>query len=74
MTYEELLQRVGTNLRRRMRKLGLSQTDLSAIAGVAQGTISDTIHGRRNITLQTLFVLADALDMQFTDFFREVKR
>lgn len=57
---------------RRIRKLrGLSQVDLAALSGVSQYTITEVETGRREPRPSTLRKLAEALDVEVADFFRE---
>jgi transcriptional regulator with XRE-family HTH domain len=53
------------------RQKGLSQKDLSDASGVGQDTISGIESGRHEPRPSTLRKLAEALDVQVADFFRE---
>jgi transcriptional regulator with XRE-family HTH domain len=58
-------------LRRFRRQLGLTQQELADKAGVSQYTITEIETGRREARPSTLRKLADALDVEVADFFRE---
>jgi transcriptional regulator with XRE-family HTH domain len=53
------------------RQKGLSQKDLADASGVGQDTISGIESGRHEPRPSTLRKLAEALDVQVADFFRE---
>ena len=58
-------------LRRRRRRKGLSQKDLANASGVGQDTISGIESGRHEPRPSTLRKLADALNVEVADLFRE---
>ena len=58
-------------VRRFRRQLGLTQQELANKAGVSQYTITEIETGRREARPSTLRKLADALDVEVADFFRE---
>jgi len=53
------------------RRRGLSQKDLARESGVGQDTISGIESGRHEARPSTLRKLAEALDVEVEDFFRE---
>jgi len=54
----------GSNLRKYRNKRGLSQRTLYALCGIDNATISRMENGQVNVSLNTLYLLADALDIQ----------
>jgi transcriptional regulator with XRE-family HTH domain len=62
---------LGINVQRFRRKKNLSQEQLALIAGRTRGYMSGLEAGRRNVTLDTLEVLAAALDVEASDLIRE---
>lgn len=54
----------GTNLRRFRRGRGLTQAALAREAGVDRAYVSSMERGRQNITLLTVWHIAQALDVE----------
>ncbi|MGE3365687.1 MAG: helix-turn-helix domain-containing protein [Rhizobiaceae bacterium] len=54
----------GLNVQRLRRERKLSQEQLSLISGRTRGYLSSVEAGRRNATLDTLEILAEALDVE----------
>ena len=59
------------NVRRMRREKGLSQQELADLAGVGQDSISAIETGKHEPHPRTLRKLAEALDVEVADFFRE---
>lgn len=68
MKLQEIL---GINVQRLRREKSLSQEQLALLAGRARCYLSSLEAGRRNATLDTLEVLAEALDVRASDLIRE---
>lgn len=49
---------------------GLSQEELSGLAGIARSHLAMIENGRKNANLDTLWRIADALDMRLSDLIR----
>lgn len=60
---KELIGAFGTNLRKYRNRRGFSQRELFHISGIDHGMISRIENGQINITLNTLFLLAEALNV-----------
>jgi transcriptional regulator with XRE-family HTH domain len=54
----------GLNVQRLRRERGLSQEQLSFVSGRTRAYISSVEAGRRNATLDTVEILAQALDVE----------
>lgn len=63
----KLREAFGANLRRIRREQRISQEELAARAGLARAYISGAEAGRRNATLDTVEVLAEALNVHPVD-------
>jgi transcriptional regulator with XRE-family HTH domain len=68
MKLQEIL---GINVQRLRREKSLSQEQLAFLAGRTRGYLSSLEAGRRNATLDTLEVLAEALDVRASDLIRK---
>ena len=53
---------VGRNVRRARERAGLSQEQLAVRAGVSQQYVSTVENGRRNVTVVSLYILAQQMD------------
>jgi transcriptional regulator with XRE-family HTH domain len=62
---------LGRTVRLRRRELGLSQEELAARAGLDQAYISHVEAARRNISVDNLVRLAEALDMSVAALFEK---
>jgi transcriptional regulator with XRE-family HTH domain len=69
----ELQKLFGENLRAARIKAGLSQTDVAAMSGTAQQTISQIEAGQHNLTLKTMDRLARVVSRNVTQLLR-IKR
>lgn len=49
---------------------GLSQEELSGLAGIARSHLAMIENGRKNANADTLWRIADALDMRLSDLIR----
>ncbi len=65
---------VGNVLRRLREKKGLSQEVVSGLADIGRTHLSAIERGVRRPTLDTLFKLADALNISASDIVREIER
>ncbi|MGQ4650332.1 helix-turn-helix domain-containing protein [Lyngbya aestuarii] len=63
-------QRFGKAIRRRRRELDLSQEELAERAELHRTYISNIERGELNPSLETMEKLVKALDISFTDLFR----
>jgi transcriptional regulator with XRE-family HTH domain len=68
---EEIIKRVAANTRAVRTDSGLSLSELARRAGVSKGVLSQIEAGRANPTVETLWALAQALDVPFSDLTAE---
>lgn len=54
---------VGMRIQERLTEVDWTQTDLADHLGVTRQTVNKIIHGRKNITLQEIKLIADILKM-----------
>jgi transcriptional regulator with XRE-family HTH domain len=64
-TNKDIKKIFGENLRSFRKQKGLSQRALYAICGIEHGTISRMENGEVNATLNTIAILADALEVPY---------
>lgn len=64
-------QIIGKEIRKRRKKLGLSGVELADLVGVSQQQISRYERGECNITIDNLFNLARALELDLICFFND---
>ena len=62
---KDILINSGENLRRLRNQKGLSQRALYALCGIDNGMISRMENGEINVTLKTIGILADALEVPY---------
>ena len=60
---------IGQNIRKLREAQGLSQRDLGKKIGKSNSTICDLEKGKRNVTLKTLEVIAEALGVKVCELF-----
>ncbi|OAB55814.1 hypothetical protein AY600_17925 [Phormidium willei BDU 130791] len=60
------------NLRRFRTSTGLSQEELAERAGLHRTYISSVERAERNISLENIFLLADALDVEPGDLLKDI--
>ena len=64
-----ILNSFGSRLREERHKRGLSQEELAEIAGLHRTYIGMIERGEKNITLENIERLANALKVKISDFF-----
>ncbi len=60
-------QSIGAKIRREREKLGISQEEFGALAGVHRTYVGMVERGEKNITIHNLIRFADALKLQVRD-------
>ena len=66
MEFENLLQRVGSNIKIRRKKMGLTQKEMSQ-HGVGQRHMQDIESGKGNLTLKTLWKISRIFNIRVND-------
>jgi len=61
--------KVGERIRELRKEIGISQEALANKAEIDRTYVTDVENGRRNISIENLDKLVNALDVQFKDFF-----
>jgi len=64
MSYESFNNKFGTRLKYYRLLNGMTQEDLSEKLNVAAHYVSDIERGKRNITLKTLYKIAETLNVE----------
>ncbi len=59
----------GKKVREIRRIQGVSQESLADLAGIDRTYISDIENGKRNVSIETIFKIADALETPVVKFF-----
>ena len=67
----EILIKFGNKFRKERNKLGLSQEELAAKAGVHRTYIGMIERAEKNITLENIEKVAKALNLKLSDFFSD---
>jgi transcriptional regulator with XRE-family HTH domain len=67
----EILIKFGNKVRKERNKLGLSQEELAAKAGVHRTYIGMIERAEKNITLENIEKVAKALNLKLSDFFSD---
>lgn len=65
-------ERLAQNLRRKRLARGVTQEDLAARAGITQTFLSQLEGGKRNVSLDTVERLANALEIDINDLLAPV--
>ena len=63
-------KKIGLNLLLERRRRGLSQEQLSDLSGVSRARISDMERGKETFKLDTLMMLAKAMDMDYQELLK----
>ena len=61
--------KVGQRIRELRNEIGISQEALANKAEIDRTYVTDVENGRRNISIENLYKLVNALDIEFKDFF-----
>jgi transcriptional regulator with XRE-family HTH domain len=70
---DEILVRIGSNVRRIRTKKGLSLRELSYLCNIDNSKIAKIEQGRINITVKTLMELCSGLEVGPSELLRPVK-
>lgn len=67
---DERLKQVGKNIRLSRKALGWSQEELAAYAGVDRSHMGYIERGQQNMTLTTLYQIADTLKLDIAELLK----
>jgi len=70
----DILLKYGKAIRQLRQKKGISQEELADLCGLHRTYISDVELGKRNVSLENIEKLAQALDANVSDVFVEIER
>lgn len=68
---EDLRERISRSLRREREAAGISVSELARRAGVSKATVSQLENGSSGPSVETLWAIADALELPFAAFVEE---
>ncbi len=68
---KEIIVRFGQKVRGQRTKMGISQEELAARAGVHRTYIGMIERAEKNITLENIEKICKALDLKIGDFFKD---
>ncbi len=68
---KEIIVRFGQKIRGQRTKMGISQEELAARAGVHRTYIGMIERAEKNITLENIEKICKALDLKIGDFFKD---
>ena len=70
----DILLKYGKAIRQMRQQKGISQEELADLCGLHRTYISDVELGKRNVSLENIERLAQALDANVSDVFVEIER
>jgi len=73
MNYEQFCVNIGLNIKYFRGRQNMTQEDLSEKIELASRYISDIERGKRNITLKTLYKIAQALNVEPNDLLKFIR-
>ena len=68
----EIQKKLGIRIRELRKQQGLSQLDLATRCDLEKTSISRVENGRTNLTLKTLLLITDGLQIELADIFNEL--
>ena len=68
---KDIKKRFGKNVRNCRKAKEMTQVEVSSHAGLHQNYLSEIEKGKRNITLEIMQKLAEALNVEVKEFFEE---
>ncbi len=69
---EDILVRYGKALRRMRTEKKISQEDFAEKCGLHRTYISDVELGKRNVSLENIERISNALEISLSDFFKDI--
>lgn len=68
----DIRARFGARLRSLRNRRGMTQVELADYFGLGRAYISDLEHGKRNVSLVTLQIIARGLGLSLSELFRKI--
>lgn len=68
------LEIIGKNIAKLRKDKGITQEDLSGMAEVDRGFISNIEHGKANVSIKTLVVIAQCLETSLAELIVESRK
>lgn len=72
---DELHRKIGANVMRVRKEKGLTQLDLAFSIGlksVGLISVAEIYHNKKHFNIEHLYKIATALDVEITDFFKDI--
>ena len=68
--FQDTYKRIGFNLLKQRRLKGWTQEQLAEKSGVSRSRISKIEYGKENFYIESLFLLAQSLEIDFRELFK----
>ena len=68
--FQDIYKRIGFNLLKQGRLKGWTQEQLAEKFGVSRSRISKMEHGKENFNIESLFLLAQSLEIDYIELFK----
>ena len=68
--FEDIYKRIGFNLLKKRRLKGWTQEQLSERSGVSRSRISKMENGKENFNIESLFLIAQSLEIDFIELLK----
>ena len=68
--FEDIYKRIGFNLLKQRRLKGWTQEQLSERLGVSRSRISKMENGKENFNIESLFLIAQSLEIDFIELLK----
>ena len=68
--FQDIYKRIGFNLLKQGRLKGWTQEQLAKKFGVSRSRISKMEHGKENFNIESLFLLAQSLEIDYIELFK----
>lgn len=68
--FQDIYKRIGFNILKQRRLKGWTQEQLAEKSGVSRSRISKMEHGKENFNIESLFLLAQSLEIDYIELFK----
>ena len=68
--FQEIYKRIGFNLMKQRRLKGWTQEQLAEKSGVSRSRISKMENGKENFNIESLFLIAQSLEIDFIELLK----